>query len=220
MKPWTRSTADPEAKPAHVLRFGKQVDMQGLIAGHYKTDRAIGYLTKYLGKDLGATYDVESPARERHIDRLHEEVRWQPCSPTCANWLRFGVQPQSAGPDLVPGYCKGKAHDRENLGLGGRRVLVSRRWTGKTLADHRADRSTVVRAALELAGIDPDDHDEFSVSGSDGRWEWEAVGRSVLNDDGTYVRVIGEAIRRRCRWREQYERAREQACERAQDERR
>jgi hypothetical protein len=30
----------------------------------------------------------------------------------------------------------------------------------------------VVRAALEEAGIDPDDHDELSISGTDGRWSW------------------------------------------------
>lgn len=211
--------ADPAAKPAHVMRFGKQVDMQGLIAGHPDTDRAIGYLTKYLGKDMASTYDSEdgvSPARARHIDRLAEEVRWLPCSPTCANWLRYGVQPQGAGPGLEPGRCTGKAHERENLGLGGRRVLVSRRWTGKTLTDHRADRTSVVRAALEAAGIDPDDHDEFSIAGSDGRWEWEVVGRSGL-DDPTYARVVGEAIRRRCRWREQYERARAVVCPRREE---
>jgi Replication initiator protein, pSAM2 len=74
---------------------------------------------------------------------------------------------------MLPGHCSHKAHDRANLGLGGRRVLVSRKWTGTTLAVHRADRAdraVVVRAALEEAGIDPDDHDEFAVVGSDGRW--------------------------------------------------
>jgi hypothetical protein len=111
-----------------------------------------------------------------HIDRLAEEVRWLRCAPTCANWLRFGVQPKGAGPGMVPGHCKHKAHDRANLGLGGRRVLVSRKWSGKTLAVHRADRAAVVRAALDEAGIDPDDHDELSISGTDGRWS-EAIDR-------------------------------------------
>jgi hypothetical protein len=39
------------------------------------------------------------------------------------------------------GHCPSKAHDRDHLGLGGRRVLVSRRWTGKTPDEHRADRA-------------------------------------------------------------------------------
>jgi hypothetical protein len=46
-----------------------------------------------------------------------------------------------------------EAHDREHLGLGGRRVLVSRKWSGKTLSEHKADRATVVREALLSAGM-------------------------------------------------------------------
>jgi 8-oxo-dGTP pyrophosphatase MutT (NUDIX family) len=83
---------------------------------------------------------------------------------------------------------------------------VSRKWTGKTLAGHRADRAAVVRAALEEAGIDPDDHDELSISGSDGRWSWELLGRTRV-DDRTYAAAIGEQIVTRQRWRAQYEAA-------------
>ena len=50
--------------------------------------------------------------------------------------------------------CASKAHDRENLGLGGRRVQVSRAWSGKTLSEHSADRATVVREVLAEAGIE------------------------------------------------------------------
>jgi hypothetical protein len=199
----------PEAEPAHVVRFGDQDDLKGLLAGSPGADRAIGYLCKYLPKDIATTYDDTedpSPARVAHIDRLAEEVRWLPCAPTCANWLRYGVQPKDAGPGLVPGHCKHKAHDRANLGLGGRRVLVSRKWTGKTLAVHRADRAAVVRAALEEAGIDPDDHDELSITGTDGRWSWELLGRSRV-DDRAYATAIGEQIVTRQRWRNQYEAA-------------
>ena len=130
-------------------------------------------------------------------------MRWLPCSPTCANWLRYGVQPKDAEPGMVPGHCKHKAHDRANLGLGGRRVLVSRKWSGKTLAGHKADRAAVVRAALEEAGIDPDDHDERSVTGSDGRWSWDLLGRSRV-DERTYAAAVAEAIATSERWRAQY----------------
>ncbi len=51
--------------------------------------------------------------------------------------LRYGVTPEDAGPGLVRGMCASPAHDRENLGLGGQRVPVSRRWSGKTLAAQR-----------------------------------------------------------------------------------
>jgi hypothetical protein len=64
----------------------------------------------------------------------------------------------------------------------------------------------VVRAALEVAGIDPDDHDELSISGTDGRWSWEVLPRSRV-DDRTYAAAIAEAITTRQRWRRQYETA-------------
>ena len=43
------------------------------------------------------------PAYLAHVDRLHAEVRWLPCSPGCANWLRYGIQPDQPGPGLQPG---------------------------------------------------------------------------------------------------------------------
>jgi hypothetical protein len=192
-----------------VVRFGDQDDLQGLLAGTPGADRAIGYLCKYLAKDIATTYDDDSepsPARVAHIDRLAEEVRWLPCAPSCANWLRYGIQPNQAGPGMVPGHCNHKAHDRANLGLGGRRVLVSRQWSGKTLAGHRADRAAVVRQALEEAGYDPDDHDELSVIGSDGRWSWELLGRSRV-DAATYAAAIAQVITTRQRWQREYDAA-------------
>src|SRR5262245_8008018 len=200
--------ADPDAEPVHVVRFGDQDDIQGLLAGTPGSERAIGYLCKYLAKDIAATHDDgdPSPALQAHIDRLAEQVRWLPCAPTCANWLRYGIQPAAARAGMVPGHCPHKAHDRANLGLGGRRVLVSRQWTGKTLTAHRADRAAVVRAALEEAGIDPDDHDELSVVGSDGRLSWELLGRSRV-DAPTYAAAIAQAITTRQRWHREYEAA-------------
>jgi 8-oxo-dGTP pyrophosphatase MutT (NUDIX family) len=202
---------DPDATPAHVVRFGRQDDIKGLIAGTPETDRTIGYLCKYLTKSIAGTHagdtDEElSAARTAHIDRLADEVRWLPCAPTCSNWLRFGLQPKGAQAGMVPGHCKHRAHDRSNLGLGGRRVLVSRKWSGKTLAAHQADRAAVVRAALEEAGIDPDDHDELAITGTDDGWTWEVIPRSRV-DDRTYAAAIAEAVATRQRWRSEYESA-------------
>ena len=61
------------------------------------------------------------------------------------------------------GRCKGKAHRREYLGYAGRRVLVSRKWSGKTLADHRADRKNWLMETLGLPATDP------------ARYAWEPV---------------------------------------------
>ena len=205
---WEEALDAIDHEPAHVVRFGDQDDMQGLLAGTPGAERAIGYLCKYLTKAIASTHDEgePSPARRAHVERLAEEVRWLPCSPTCTNWLRYGVQPAGAVPGVVPGRCPGKGHERANLGLGGRRVLVSRKWSGKTVADHKADRSAVVRAVLEEAGIDPDDHGELSIAGRDGRFAWEVIGRSRV-DPATYAAAIAEAIAVRRRWRWEYETA-------------
>jgi hypothetical protein len=45
----------------------------------------------------------------------------------------------------------------------GRRVLVSRKWSGKTLADHRADRKTWLLETLGIPDTDP------------ARYTWEPV---------------------------------------------
>ncbi len=151
--------ADAAAQPAHVLQLGEQIDYQGIIddAGDGKRDRvgkAIGHLTRYLVKDINETYgnpaELTGP-QLRHMATLHHHVRWLPCSPECCNWLRFGVQPKDVVPGMAPGECPAKAHDRHHLGIGGRRVLVSRQWTGKTLTEHRADRAAIVRATLTEA---------------------------------------------------------------------
>lgn len=103
---------DSDAKPAHVVRFEQQTDAKGLLAESKDSERAVGYLCKYLTKSVADTYadpvtagltDEQHGAYEAHIDRLHEQVLWLPCSPECANWLRYGVQPDAVGPGLTPG---------------------------------------------------------------------------------------------------------------------
>ena len=94
------------------------------------------------------------PTRQHaHHARLHAELERTPCSPRCPVWLRYGVVPRGASAKTEPGRCKGKAHRADTLGLPGRRVLVSRKWSGKTLPDHRADRGEFVRQLLADVGI-------------------------------------------------------------------
>jgi hypothetical protein len=206
----TELDQDPEASPAHVMRLGAQIDVKGLIAGEPDTDRAVRYLTKYLTKSLAETYSDEGQldaAYEAHIDRLHREVRFLPCTPDCPNWLRFGIQPRTLGPGMRPGFCPSKAHDREHLGLGGRRVLVSRGWSGKRLSDHKADRSEVVRQALNAAGIEMPVADRMAAQVRDEnggeRFQWAAV----VGNAGTRSDLLMKTIQERRRWREDYERA-------------
>lgn len=204
---------DPQAEPAHVARFGKQVDIKGLLGGTADSDRAVRYLCKYLTKDIASTYvdPDDAAATDRaylvHIERLHREVRWLPCSPTCSNWLRYGIEPADPGPGLIPGQCPSKAHDRESLGLGGRRCLVSRKWSGKTLAEHKADRAAVVRQALEAAGIEAPDARRMAADALDddgtARYVWEPVPAEECD----YAATIAGSIAQATRWRHQYQHA-------------
>jgi hypothetical protein len=124
------------------------------LGGTEDAGRHIGYLTKYLVKSIGEVVTQDTEARCQHADRLHAELAVTPCSPRCAVWLLYGIQPLGVTSRTVPGQCKGRAHRRSTLGLPGRRVLVSRKWSGKTLADHRADRMAFVAQALAAVGID------------------------------------------------------------------
>jgi hypothetical protein len=154
----------PTDHPQHVARFGDRFDAQGVLAGSRDANRCIGYLTKYLTKHVADCQHADTDAQRAHVDRLAAALRYEPCSPTCANWLRYGIQPHNAHEGLRPGCCKGKAHRREHLGYAGRRILVSRKWSGKTLADHRADRKAWLLHTLGL----PDTDDPS-------RYTWEAV---------------------------------------------
>jgi Replication initiator protein, pSAM2/FtsK/SpoIIIE family len=119
-------------EPLHVARFGPEFRAEGVLAGSKDAARCIRYLTKYLTKQVADCHQADTAAQRAHMDRLAEALRYEPCSPTCANWLRYGIQPKNARPGLRPGLCKGKAHRPEHMGYAGRRVLTSRKWSGKT----------------------------------------------------------------------------------------
>lgn len=211
------------AGPAVVMRFGTQVDIAGIIAPSPDADRAIRYLVKYLTKSVAAAHTDSSaaPAYESHIDRLWQEVRMIPCSAECGVWLRYGIQPKNATEDTgLPTrdgcWCPAKAHTREHLGLGGRRVQVSRAWSGKTLSEHRADRATVVRAVLEEAGVEAPEAERMSAAtlAADGspRFVWDDV---PVEDRDDYLTVVLATVREAHRWRQQYDEAKTRAAARA-----
>ncbi len=186
-------------QPQHVARFGSRFDAQGVLAGSRDASRCIGYLTKYLTKQLGDCHHSTTDTERQHADRLAETLRYEPCSPTCANWLRYGIQPKTARPDLVPGRCRGKAHRREYLGYAGRRVLVSRKWSGKTLTDHRADRKTWLTEILGVPATDPS------------RYAWELVTPSDLDHMPTGQRLL-HVVADRMRWLTALDQARRKAA--------
>src|SRR5690606_27658210 len=88
---------DPDATPAYVVRLGR-IDARGVEAGTKDAERSIRYVTKYVTKDLTEQAAPHSPEQQAHFDRLHAELSTLPCSPTCANWLLYGIQPDKAKP--------------------------------------------------------------------------------------------------------------------------
>jgi len=204
------ATHEPDADAEHVLWFGEQIDSLWFLPDTPRTDKRVGYLCKYLTKSIAEAYDPDAMSRRqaKHLRRLHREVRWLPCCPECPNWLRFGITPKDPEPEMLPGHCPRPAHDLENLGHGGRRVLVSRDWSGKTLAEHKADRAAIVRTALAEAGIESPDTDRWSADQTDDdgtpRYLWESVDITPGTDVETYRVILRRQITERLRWQHQY----------------
>jgi hypothetical protein len=119
-----------------------------------------------------------------------DALRYEPCSPTCPNWLRYGIQPKGAKPGMVPGRCRGKAHKPDHLGYAGRRILVSRKWSDKTLSEHKQDRRTWVLEALGQADEPTDPH----------RYVWRPVPAGDANVPPLAVRLL-RSVHERQRWR-------------------
>src|ERR1022692_4033469 len=183
--------------PRHVARFGPKFDAQGVLAGSKDSSRCIRYLTKYLTKHISGCHQAATATQCEHAERLMDALRYEPCSPACANWLRYGIQPKDAREGMRPGACKGKAPRREHLGYAGRRVLVSRKWSGKTLADHRGDRKTWLLEMLDLAA-------------DDRRYRWEPV--SPADDDFMpHSRRLLHVLADRARWQAALTEARRKA---------
>src|SRR5690606_16421458 len=92
----------------------------------------------------------------------------------------------------------------------GRRVLVSRKWTGKTLKGHKADRAEVVRQTLLAAGLDIPERERIAadVKRDDGqrRYEWR-VWDPLDSTVPVYRQVMVRALAERLRWRADYEKA-------------
>lgn len=192
--------ADALDAPAHVVTLGPQVHVKGILGGTEEAGRHIGYLTKYLTKSVsqaaGLVDDLTERQRE-HRGRLVAELERTPCSPLCPIWLLYGVQPRKVRHTTVPGVCKGKAHRPEHLGIAGRRVLVSRKWSNKTLDDHHAERTAFVRQLLIKANVRPG----YAVD--DGPFAWEKT-RPGDPDVPSRPFLLLHAISQRQRWRADY----------------
>jgi hypothetical protein len=188
-----------------MIRFGPKFDAKGVLAGSKDTDRCIGYLAKYMTKQLGECHTPETERQRQHVARLAGALRCEPCSPPAPTGCGTGSPQKNPRPGLVPGACRGKAHRPEYLGYAGCRVLVSRRWSGKTLADHRGDRQarqfgpvTVAKAYRLLHAIFATAVDDRRVRGNPRRIEGAGKENSPEREMGPLTAVLAVAEATRC----------------------
>jgi hypothetical protein len=78
-------------------------------------------------------------------------------------------------------------------------VLVSRKWSGKTLADHRADRKAFVLESLAAVGISKPEPDRS-------RLMWQKVQPGDPHQPPR-DHLLLHAIAERIKWRAEYDRA-------------
>jgi hypothetical protein len=116
---------DPDAEPAHVVRFGTHVHAEGVTPGDRNLDRTIGYITKYITKSAADCHAVTTDRQAAHLERLWRELRVMPCSGRCANWLLYGIQPKNAHGKLRPGGCKGRRDRDKKLNAAIAEMLMS-----------------------------------------------------------------------------------------------
>ena len=110
-----------------------QVDIQGVVAGTDKTDKALRLPDQVPDQGLGETADPTPPPPRPTSTASSRPCAGSPCSESCANWLLHGVSPRSPKPGMCPASAAARPTSRDTLGYGGRRCLVSRKWSGKTL---------------------------------------------------------------------------------------
>jgi hypothetical protein len=212
--------ADEDAEPAHVVHCGR-IDARGVKGGSKDAERSIRYITKYLAKDITEHVTPTADPQRAHFDRMHHELTVLPCSPTCANWLLYGIAPKNADAKLRPGTCTAKVHQRQSLGFTGRRVLISRKWSNKTLTDHRDDNRAWIRNLLELNDDQNDSHDQgdgqqLGAGHLKRRYEYELC-KPCDPDLPSEQHRIMRAISARMQWKQAVEQAKRRQAQQQQE---
>ncbi|WP_371688602.1 replication initiator [Micromonospora sp. KC207] len=111
---------------------GAQVDARGVMPGTGDAERTIRYVTKYITKNTGDCHR-RPPTGNGHTSTGSGSNSGSPRAPTGAPTGCSTRPPKKAHAKLKPGRCKGKVHQRDTLGIGGRRTLI--RWLGELEQD-------------------------------------------------------------------------------------
>ena len=205
-----------------------QQTINGLTRGAVFALIALGYTMVYgiielinfahgdvfmLGLFISLAWFAVALALTAGLASFLQGLAWQPVDQAYSPRLEATVDPWGWPPDpyadddspasagMRPGGCKGKAHKPEHLGYPGRRVLVSRKWSNKTLSEHKQDRRTWVLEALGL------DHDQPT---DPHRYTWRPVSSADPALAPLALRLL-RSVAERQRWRNAMERLKAQA---------
>ena len=204
------TTATPTPNPPTSCGSGTRTTSRACSPGRPTPTGTVGYLCKYLTKAIAGTYDDGDASRRpgrRTSTGWPRRCAGCPARPRAPTGCATASSPRTPEPGMVPGPLQHKAHDRANLGLGGRRVLVSRKWSGKTLADHKADRAAVVAGrprGSRHRSRRPRRARPSRAPTAAGPGRCSAAPGSTRR---TYTAAIAQAIATRERWRAEYEAA-------------
>ncbi len=87
----------PDDAPLHVARFGDRFDAQGVLAGSKDASRCIGYLTKYLTKQIADCYQLGTDAQAAHAARSRRNCGTSRARPGARTGSATASSPKEAG---------------------------------------------------------------------------------------------------------------------------
>jgi hypothetical protein len=85
-------------EPRHVARFGDRFDAQGVLSGSRDANRCIGYLTKYLTKQVADCRQAETDPEQAHAARLADALRYEPARRAARTGSATASSPRTPGP--------------------------------------------------------------------------------------------------------------------------
>ena len=193
------------------MRFGRQVDMAGIIAPSDDADRAVRYLTKYLTKAVADTH-----VSDRRAGPGRRGAR-RPAARRAALAALLGAVRELAA--LRHPTRPARPRPRNPAGARPRRTTANTSASAaaassspasgpaRPSASHKADRATVVREALLAAGIVAPNTERLAATVTQPDGSPRFVWTDTRPDARTYARVLLQSIAERQKWRDQYEAA-------------
>ena len=119
---WDQAVEELE-EPVHVVSFGKQLDIKGILGGSADSARAVRYLCKYLTKSIAATYTNPESDGDREPSDAESELSGisTGCTSTSGGFpapppARTGCATESSRPTPAPAWRQAAAPPQPTSG--------------------------------------------------------------------------------------------------------